>query len=107
MLNIFYNIMVNALKFSKPGVAPEIHIWSELQGNMLVLHFRDNGLGVDLEKYGSYMFGLYKRFHPHIQGKGMGLYIVRSQVQFLGGDITVSSVVGVGSEFIIYLPVES
>lgn len=107
LLNIFYNIIVNALKFSKPGVAPEIHIWSELQGNMLVLHFRDNGLGVDLEKYGSYMFGLYKRFHPHIQGKGMGLYIVRSQVQFLGGDITVSSVVGVGSEFIIYLPVES
>ena len=106
LLNIFYNIIVNALKYSRQDVPPEIHIWSEEKDNMLVLHFRDNGLGVDLEKYGSYMFGLYKRFHPHIQGKGMGLYIVRSQVQFLGGDITVSSVVGVGSEFIIYLPTE-
>lgn len=107
LLNIFYNIIVNSLKYSRQDVPPEIHIWSEEKGNTLVLHFRDNGLGVDLEKYGSYMFGLYKHFHPHIQGKGMGLYIVRSQVQFLGGDITVSSVVGAGSEFIIYLPMES
>lgn len=107
LLNIFHNLIVNSLKFSRPGTLPEIHIRSEISNNMLVLHFRDNGMGMDLEKYGAYMFGLYKRFHPHIQGKGMGLYIVRSQVQFLGGDITVSSVVGVGTEFIIYLPFDS
>lgn len=107
LLNIFHNLIVNSLKFSRPGAVPEIRIWSEISNNMLVLHFRDNGMGVDLEKYAAYMFGLYKRFHPHIQGKGMGLYIVRSQVQFLGGDITVSSVVGVGTEFIIYLPFDS
>ncbi|HJV20878.1 MAG TPA: GAF domain-containing protein, partial [Sediminibacterium sp.] len=104
LLNVFHNLIVNSLKFSRPDTPPEIHVWSEISNNKLVLHFRDNGMGVDLEKYGAYMFGLYKRFHPQIQGKGMGLYIVRSQVQFLGGDITVSSVVGVGSEFIIYLP---
>ena len=105
LLNIFHNLIINSLKFSNPDVAPNISIWSELSDEMLIIHFRDNGLGIDLEKYANYMFGLYKRFHPHIQGKGMGLYIVKSQLQLLGGDISVSSVSGSGSEFIVYLPV--
>jgi signal transduction histidine kinase len=105
LLNIFHNLIINSLKFSNPDLPPNISIWSELSGQQLIIHFRDNGLGIDLEKYANYMFGLYKRFHPHIQGKGMGLYIVKSQLQLLGGDISVSSVSGSGSEFIVYLPV--
>lgn len=105
LINVFFNLIMNALKFSKPEIPPNIYIWSELTNEKIVVHFRDNGLGIDLDRYGQFMFGLYKRFHPQFQGKGMGLYIVKSQVQLLGGEITVSSVPNAGTEFIIYLPV--
>ena len=59
----------------------------------------DNGLGIDLEKFDGQLFELYKRFHPGIEGKGMGLYMVKMQVEKLKGNITVESKVGVGTTF--------
>ncbi|MES2780660.1 MAG: ATP-binding protein, partial [Bacteroidota bacterium] len=65
---------------------------------------KDNGIGLDLEKNGDKVFGLYKRFHPQIEGKGVGLFMVKSQVEALGGHITVSSALNQGMEFNITLP---
>lgn len=62
--------------------------------------FQDNGLGIDLTR-GEKIFGLYKRFHPHIEGKGMGLFMVKTQVEALGGKITVKSEPNKGTEFTI------
>ena len=72
-------------------------------GNKVELRFKDNGKGIDLEKNGSQLFGLYKRFDTSAEGKGMGLFMVKTQVEALGGIIKVNSKPGEGTEFIIQL----
>ncbi len=64
-----------------------------------MLIFKDNGLGIDLTKSGKQVFGLYKRFHTHADGKGMGLYMVKTQVEMLGGKISIQSEINKGTEF--------
>ncbi|MNR64842.1 Histidine kinase-, DNA gyrase B-, and HSP90-like ATPase [compost metagenome] len=58
-------------------------------------------MGIDLDKYNDQIFGLYKRFHPAIEGKGLGLYIVKTQATALNGNVEVKSTLGQGSEFIL------
>lgn len=99
LYSIFYNLILNSLKYKKPHVDPIIEIKSSLQADSFTLFFKDNGLGIDLEKKGDQLFMLYKRFHFHKEGKGMGLFMVKSQVETLGGKIFVSSEVGKGTEF--------
>jgi len=97
--SIFYNLILNSIKYRRPDVAARIRVSSRLDDGNLVLEFCDNGIGIDMEKYRSQLFGLYKRFHPHIQGKGMGLYMVKMQVEQLHGKITVESEVDKGTRF--------
>ena len=104
MNSIFYHLIVNALKFSKKGIPPKIKIWTESENNTLVLHIKDYGIGIDLKRYKNAIFGLYKRFNFSVEGRGIGLYLVKSQVEFLGGDITVKSELMEWTEFIISLP---
>jgi signal transduction histidine kinase len=66
---------------------------------------KDNGLGMDLAKYGNMVFGLYKRFHFHKEGKGLGLYLVKTQIEALGGRIELDSEPGEGSAFYLYFNV--
>ncbi|RXJ44417.1 sensor histidine kinase [Gelidibacter gilvus] len=102
MYSIFYNLISNSIKYRRPDVPLEITVKSELVKEKTILTFRDNGLGVDLNKSGVDMFGLYKRFHTnHAEGKGMGLYMVKMQVEKLGGSISVKSEVNKGTEFIV------
>ncbi|MGZ3932114.1 MAG: ATP-binding protein, partial [Bacteroidia bacterium] len=61
----------------------------------------DNGLGIDLEQHGKNLFGLYKRFHLKVEGKGMGLFMMKTQLEALGGKISVISAVNIGTEFMI------
>ncbi len=104
VVSIFQNLIINSIKYSNPAKQPLIEIWSELKGEQILIHFKDNGIGIDMEKNGAYLFGLYKRFHHHVEGKGIGLYMVKSQVLALGGTITATSEVNVGTEFIVTLP---
>jgi signal transduction histidine kinase len=66
-----------------------------------LLYFSDNGLGIDLNKYGERIFGLYQRFHSHKDSKGMGLYIAHSQAKAMGGNLSVTSKVNQGTTFIL------
>jgi signal transduction histidine kinase len=66
----------------------------------------DNGLGIDLEAHQGQMFSLYKRFHFHVEGKGLGLYLVKTQLSALRGKIEVSSVVDVGTNLSLYFPAD-
>ena len=75
--------------------------------NKLLLKFKDNGLGFDLKKNGADVFGLYKRFHYHVEGKGMGLFMVKTHVQSLGGKISLASEAGNGSEFTIEFEIDT
>ena len=103
LYSIFLNLISNSIKYHQPGVKPDITIKSSFNSETkrIQLVFTDNGLGIDLAKKGGEVFGLYKRFHSHTEGKGMGLYMVKAQVESLGGTITIESKVNVGSTFII------
>lgn len=103
LYSIFYNLITNSIKYKQPNVNPIIEIKTVLAGNKIEIIFRDNGLGIDLEKKGEQIFGLYKRFHFHIEGKGMGLFMVKTQVETLGGNIYLRSEINKGTEFKIEL----
>ncbi|MFY0645038.1 MAG: PAS domain-containing sensor histidine kinase [Bacteroidia bacterium] len=104
--SIFLNLVSNALKYSDPERSPEISITAFQEGNQLHIRVKDNGLGIDLEKYGSKIFGLRKTFHRHTDSRGVGLFITKAQVEALGGEISVKSKVDEGTEFTISLPSE-
>ncbi|PQJ09816.1 hypothetical protein CJD36_017995 [Flavipsychrobacter stenotrophus] len=98
--SIFYNLISNSIKYKRPGIVPVIEISSAKIKGGLVLTFSDNGLGIDMEKNGAMLFGLYKRFNSHVaEGKGMGLFMVKTQAETLGGKISVKSRVNHGTEF--------
>ena len=98
--SIFYNLISNSIKYRQSKLVPVIEIKSRKYPDKIVLTFKDNSIGMDLETKGGDIFGLYKRFHPeYAEGKGMGLFMVKTQVETLGGKISVQSKVNVGSEF--------
>ena len=99
LYSVFYNLISNSIKYRKPDEKPVIRIASAQTGTHIELLFSDNGIGIDVERYRSDLFGLYKRFHNHAEGKGMGLYMVKSQVETMGGRITMTSKVNVGTKF--------
>jgi len=101
--SIFYNLMSNALKYRHPDRHPVISIRSENLDSAVRIIFSDNGLGIDMEKHGASVFNLYKRFHFHVEGKGLGLYLIRTQVEALGGSISLASTINEGSNFTIDL----
>ena len=106
MHSIFYNLITNSIKYKRPGVPLLCEIKSKKQEGLLHLLFRDNGLGIDLKLSGDNIFGLYKRFHiGTAEGKGLGLFMVKTHVESLGGRITVSSEVNKGTEFLIEFPI--
>ncbi len=102
--SIFYNLISNGIKYCKMNTEPIIDICSTVEDEQIVLSFTDNGVGIDLEKHGNKIFGLYNRFHFHVEGKGMGLFMVKKQVELLGGKIEIASKVNVGTEFILKFP---
>ena len=100
--SIFYNLISNALKYRHPNRRPTISITSGRENGNLKVSFSDNGLGIDLEKFSDNLFNLYKRFHLHVEGKGLGLYLVKTQIIALGGRIEVESTPEIGSTFTLY-----
>jgi PAS domain S-box-containing protein len=99
LYSIFYNLISNSIKFKQPAINPVIEINSRKCETGLVITYKDNGVGIDLVKYHKQVFGLYNRFHDKLEGKGMGLYMVKTQVEALGGKINIKSEVNKGTEF--------
>ncbi|CAM3497044.1 PAS domain S-box protein [Aequorivita lipolytica] len=99
--SIFYNLISNSIKYSKPNVPPLIEIKSKKENGKIILIFIDNGLGMDMTTKEDKIFGLYNRFHSHVEGKGMGLFMVKTQVELLGGKIAIASELNKGTEFTI------
>ena len=99
--SILLNLITNAVKYSSPKRHPEVKIRTEKTDGGVKLYFSDNGLGIDLKRNKDRIFGLYQRFHDHADSKGLGLYIVNSQVRVMGGGIDVESEVDKGTTFII------
>lgn len=101
--NILYNLLNNALKYRAVDKPLVVEVSSQSACKTTTLCIQDNGLGFDLEKHKEHVFGLYKRFHTHVEGKGLGLFLVKAQVESLGGRIEVESSTGAGSLFKIHL----
>jgi signal transduction histidine kinase len=101
--SMLYNFISNALKYSRPDIPVEITVSTYRQDDRVILSVKDNGLGIDLDKYGNKVFQLNQVFHEGYDSKGIGLYITRKQVESLGGSISVRSKVNEGTEFIVTL----
>jgi PAS domain S-box-containing protein len=104
--SIFLNMLSNAIRYSSPERNPVIKIKSYKTDQWIIVDFADNGLGMDLNRYRDRLFGLYQRFHGHKEGKGLGLYMTRSQVTAMGGKIEVESEPGVGTTFKIFFKIQ-
>jgi PAS domain S-box-containing protein len=99
--SILLNLISNAIKYKHPDRDPEIDIYAWKEENEVKLEIQDNGIGVDLDRFGNQIFGMYKTFHENDDSKGIGLYITKNQIESLGGTIRVESTPGSGSRFII------
>ena len=103
MESIIYNLLSNALKYVSPDRIPDVLLRTYEKDGKVTLSVKDNGLGIDLVKYGSKIFKLNQVFHNNPTSKGVGLYITKAQIESLGGTIQVKSRENEGSEFIVTL----
>jgi signal transduction histidine kinase len=100
--SILFNLISNAIKYRATDRQALIHIRTASVEEGIMLMVEDNGIGFNMEKEQHKVFGLYKRFHSHIEGKGLGLFLVKTQIEALGGKVKVESQVGEGSRFKVY-----
>src|SRR6185436_8774348 len=106
LYSIMYNLLSNAIKYRSPEVPLTIHLQTQQDNEFICLTVKDNGLGIDLNKNRDKIFGLYNRFHSKkIEGKGIGLNLIKAQAESLGGKVEVQSEVNHGSTFKIFIPV--
>lgn len=101
--SILINMLTNAIKYRSPDKKAEVNITSSLENGFVRLDFADNGLGIDLKKYGSKLFQMNKRFHVGTEGKGIGLFIIKSQVEAMGGKVGIVSEPGIGTTFSVFI----
>lgn len=98
--NIFLNLISNAIKYKNPdNEFCNIAISSETTNKGVLVKIKDNGRGMNLDLNQEKIFGLYQRFHPNTEGKGIGLYLVKNQMKASGGEISVDSEVNIGTTF--------
>jgi len=103
--NFFFNLISNAAKYRSRERPAKLIITSRAANNAVVLTFADNGIGIDLERHGKDIFGMYKRFHNHPDSRGIGLYLVHAQLKSLNGSIQVESESGRGTTFTLTLSI--
>src|SRR5690606_390353 len=100
--SIILNLLTNAVKYSSPDRRPRIVLEAEKIGGQVRFSVGDNGLGLDLDRYGDKVFGMYKTFHQGKESKGIGLYLIKNQIEAMGGSITMESQVNQGSTFNVF-----
>ncbi|MBL4707912.1 MAG: PAS domain S-box protein, partial [Flavobacteriales bacterium] len=103
LISIFQNLLSNAIKYHSPDRPPQIKVISKKVGKFVCIKFIDNGLGIDMTTQKEKLFGLFKRIHTNAEGSGMGLYLIKKEIEKSGGKIKVESEVGKGSTFKVYL----
>jgi PAS domain S-box-containing protein len=89
--SILMNLLTNAIKYRSPNRKLKIEVATKIQEDRVVMTFRDNGIGFDLERHKDRIFGFYQKFHNHPDSKGLGLFLVKSQMEDLGGTVDMES----------------
>ena len=106
--SIFLNLLTNAVKYAHPKRHPIIDIKAKkAEDGSVILSFSDNGIGMNMSRIKNKIFGLHQRFHNNTDSKGIGLYLVHSQITALGGTIEVDSIENEGTTFTIVFNKES
>jgi PAS domain S-box-containing protein len=100
--SVLLNFTSNAIKYSHPDRTPVISYSITSNQTQKILEIQDNGLGINLEKHGKKLFGMYKTFHKNQDSRGIGLFITKNQIEAMGGSVHVKSQVGLGTTFKIY-----
>jgi signal transduction histidine kinase len=103
--SIMFNLISNALKYRSDKRPLEISITSVKENNHCVVRVRDNGSGFDATAVKEKLFQPYQRFHQGVEGKGLGLFMVKTQVEALGGYLEVDSRPDEGATFTLHLPI--
>ena len=103
--SIVYNLLSNALKYRDPARALVVELRAYRQAGQVALEVHDNGLGLTQAQQ-TRLFGLFQRLHTHVEGTGVGLYMLKKIVENAGGTITVHSQPGAGSTFTVLLPAQ-
>ena len=101
--SVLYNLVSNAIKYRSPHRAPDIRISTKRNRKNILITVADNGIGIDLKKHQKQMFGLYQRFNSSMDGKGLGLYMTKAQIETMSGEIEVESEAGTGTTFTVTL----
>ena len=99
--SVLYNLLSNALKYRHPGRPPHVRVGCRVEGDYSVLSVQDNGLGLTPDQQAE-LFTMFRRLHSHVEGSGIGLYVVKRSVENAGGKVGVVSELGVGSTFSVY-----
>ena len=102
MTSILHNLIYNAVKYRSFDRKISIVIETRYVTNGIELTIGDNGLGIDLKKNGDSIYDMFQRFHDHVAGSGLGLYIVRRILERNGGNISVESELGSGTTFTLF-----
>ena len=97
--SIFLNLLSNSLKYKSNERSPIINFSTYYDGKQLWMEVTDNGSGIDLEKYGHQVFKLRKTFHQHPESRGVGLFLIKNQIEAMGGEITIHSKENIGTTF--------
>ena len=104
--SVLYNLISNAIKYRSKDRPIVVRVSSFIKDEQLNVVVKDNGLGLDLLKLKDKVFSMYQRFHDHVEGKGIGLFLVKTQVEALNGTITIESEVNVGTTFHVVFPIK-
>ncbi|WP_407658417.1 PAS domain S-box protein [Leptospira limi] len=101
---LFLQLISNSIQFADPSRELRIGVESFSMGSETTISFSDNGLGVDLSRYGDQIFQLKKTFHRQMSGKGLGLFLMKYTMESLGGRVEVKSKPGEGATFLLHFP---
>lgn len=105
MVQVFQNLIANAIKFARPDTPPLIQIRGRQANKGWQIQISDNGIGIDAEFHET-VFLLFKKLHTreHYEGTGIGLALVKKIIEEHGGRIEIESAIGKGTTFSLWLP---
>jgi PAS domain S-box-containing protein len=101
--SIVYNLLSNAVKYRAPQRPAQVWLQAEWQPGSIVFTVRDNGLGLT-DSQQQRLFQVFQRLHTHVEGSGVGLYMIKRLIENAGASIAVTSTVGVGTTFTVTFP---
>ena len=105
MVQLWQNLISNAVKFRKPEVRPKVHVSSEQKPSEWIFSIRDNGIGIEPQYYDR-IFDIFQRLQSDYEGTGIGLAVCKKIIDFHKGRIWIESDPGQGTTFYFTIPIE-